>query len=90
MKIKCTYLFILFLLSFTVYCQENVTIQRDSYLSTNAACPKTDYQYWISTKSNYGKYEWKITGGSFRYSGNLVKEINAFYVSSVTVIWDNV
>jgi hypothetical protein len=43
MKIKCTYLFILFLLSFTVYCQENVTIQRDSYLSTNAACPKTDY-----------------------------------------------
>jgi len=34
-------------------------------LDKMSACPKTEYQYWVDTKPNYGIYEWKITGGSF-------------------------
>lgn len=90
MKTKYLYLCFLFLTPLSALCQKIVPILKDSYLTSNVACPNTDYEYWINTDSNYGKYEWKITGSSFRYSRNLVKEINAFYVSSVTVIWDNV
>lgn len=70
--------------------QGSVTIYRDSYLETNAACPKTEYQYWVDTKPNYGNYEWKITGGSFKHFGQNVKEINLPNISSVIVVWDNV
>ena len=49
----------------SLFGQGSVTIHRDSYLDSNAACPKTEYQYWVDTKSSYGNYEWKITGSSF-------------------------
>lgn len=72
MKTKYLYLCFLFLTPLSALCQKIVPILKDSYLTSNVACPNTDYEYWINTDSNYGKYEWKITGGLFRYSGNLV------------------
>lgn len=74
----------------SLFGQGTVTINRESYLNTNAACPKTEYQYWVDTKPNYGNYEWKITGGSFKHDGKSVKEINLSNISSVIVVWDNV
>ncbi len=70
--------------------QDSVTILRDSYLDSNAACPKTEYQYWVDTKPNYGNYEWKITGGSFIHLGQNVKQIFLPNTSSVIVVWENV
>ena len=73
-KIVC----IVFLVFFCVllFGQGSIAIYSESYLETSAACPKTDYQYWVDTKPNYGNYEWKITGGSFKHFGQNVKEIN--------------
>lgn len=87
-KIICIVCFVF--LGILLFGQGSITIYRDSYLDTNAACPKTEYQYWVDTKPNYGNYEWKITGGSFKHSGQNVKEINLPNISSVIVIWDNV
>ncbi len=44
----------------------------------------------MDTKSSYGNYEWKITGGSFIHFGQNVKEIFLSNVPSVMVVWDNV
>ena len=87
-KITCLISFIF--CGMALLAQGSITIHRDSYLEENAACPKTEYQYWVDTKSNYGNYEWKITGGSFIHFGQKVKEIFLPNTSSVTVIWDNV
>jgi|SRR5690554_4262354 len=74
----------------SLFGQGSVTIHRDSYLDSNAACPKTEYQYWVDTKLSYGNYEWKITGSSFIHFGQNVKEIFLPNVPSVMVVWDNV
>lgn len=86
---------IILLISLTLFslilsAQSSITIKRDSYLETNAACPKTQYQYWVDTKANYGNYKWEITGGSFIHFGQSVKEIFLPNVSTVIVVWDNV
>ena len=67
-----------------------ITIYRDNYLNNNAACPKTEYQYWVDTKENYGRYEWKITGGYFEKWGQRVTEIYEFNWANVTVVWNNI
>ncbi len=70
--------------------QTKTNILDGNSLDIYPACPRTDYLYWVNTQSNYGIYEWKITGGSFKYMGQTVKEIRSFNASSVTVVWDNV
>lgn len=87
-KIVCIVFFVFFCV--LLFGQGSIAIYSESYLETSAACPKTDYQYWVDTKPNYGNYEWKITGGSFKHFGQNVKEINLPNISSVIVMWDNV
>ncbi len=49
------------------------------------------FSYWeFDTKENYGRYEWKITGGYFEKWGQRVTEIYEFNWANVTVIWNNV
>ena len=67
-----------------------ITIYRDNYLNNNAACPKTEYQYWVDTKDIYGKYEWKITGGYFKKWGQNVTKISETNWANVTVVWNNI
>lgn len=45
--------------------QTKTNILDGNSLDIYPACPRTDYLYWVNTQSNYGIYEWKITGGIF-------------------------
>jgi hypothetical protein len=67
-----------------------ITIYGSSYIENNAACPKTEYGYWVEAKNNYERYEWKITGGHFIRYGQKVTELNGAEWQSVGVVWSNV
>ena len=70
--------------------QTTVSIQRDTYLDQNPACPKKQYQYWVDRKPDYGVYEWKITGGYFVDFGQKTSQITRVDVPYVTVEWNNI